>query len=170
MRRGPHARTAGFTLMEMVMVVVVSAVLAGVAVPSLNGLTASQSNVAAARIRTALIYAQEWAMDSGNHTWVAFDANTELVSVYVENPASPGLANRVALTDPLKRGAMTLQLGDAGIGIVTATFAATSEVEFDSLGIPYDRNGGLLATDGTVVVTGGVTVRVTKNTGLVTVD
>ncbi|MHC4822485.1 MAG: hypothetical protein ACYTEP_00525 [Planctomycetota bacterium] len=126
--------------------------------------------MAATRVRTVLIHAQLWAMGSSNDTWVSFNTGTDLVSVYVEDPANPGKANRIALLDPLTRKAMTLQLGLDQAGLESAVFGLTTEVQFDSLGIPYDADGNLLTTDGTVGVTGNITVRVTKNTGLITVD
>ena len=65
---------------------------------------------------------------------------------------------------------MTRQLGAGGIGIESADFGGTTEVQFDSMGTPYDTNGVILAADGTIGVTGGGTVRVTRNTGLITID
>ncbi len=109
-------------------------------------------------------------MGSNNDTWVAFDVATDLVSVFVEDPNNPGKANRLPMTDPLTRSAMSLQLGADGAGIESADLGGTTEVQFDSLGIPYDTNAVPLSADGTIGVTGGGTVRVTRNTGLVTVD
>ena len=160
----------GFTLIELTMILVVVSVLAGMAVTSLSSFTSSRQNVAAARIRTALVFAQEWALGTGNDTWAAFDVGSDLVSLYVEDPGNPGKANRLTLTSPLTRSAMTLQLGDSGVGLASVSMGGTTEVQFDSSGIPYDTNGVILSADGTVGVTGGGTVRVTKNTGLVTVD
>lgn len=160
----------GFTLTELTMVLLVVSILAGMAVTSLSSLSSASENVAAARIRTALVFAQEWAMGTGNDTWAAFDVGSDLVSIYVEDPGNPGKANRLAMTDPLTRSAMTLQLGASGVGLVSVSMGSTTEVQFDSSGIPYDSNGVILSADGTVGVTGGGTVRVTKNTGLVTVD
>ncbi len=109
-------------------------------------------------------------MGSSNATWVSFDTGSDLVSLYVEDPANPGKAGRVTLADPLTRGPMTLQLGTDGVGLESAAFGATAEVQFDSLGTPHDGNGTNLASDGTVSITGGTTVRVSRETGLVSVD
>jgi prepilin-type N-terminal cleavage/methylation domain-containing protein len=164
------SRVTGFTLTELALTLVVVAILSGMAVTSLSGLASARQNVAATRVRTALVHAQEWAMGSHNKTWVAFDAASDLVSVYVEDPSNPGKANRLALSDPLTRSAMTIQLGSDGVGIDSASFGGTVEVQFDPAGSPSDANGNALAADGTVGVSGGGTIRVTRNTGLVTVD
>ncbi len=149
---------------------VLLAVLAGMSVASLSWLGSARQNLATIRVRTSLVFAQEWALDSGNRTWVVFDVPSDLMTVYVEDPVHPGKANRLNMTDPLTRSTMTLALGANGVGIESANIAGTAEVEFDSQGAPHDASGTRLANDGTVGVTGGGTVRITRNTGLVTVD
>lgn len=168
LRAHPHG--AGFTLTELTLALIVVSILSGMAVTSLSGLESARQNVAATRVRTALVYAQEWARGSHNATWVAFDASSDLVALYVENPANPGRANRLALSDPLTRSPMTIQLGSDGVGIESVSFGRTTEVRFDPSGAPCNAIGSLLAADGTVGLTGGLTIRVTKNTGLVSVD
>jgi prepilin-type N-terminal cleavage/methylation domain-containing protein len=164
-----RTRGAGFTLTELAMTLVVIGILSGVAVTSLSGLAAARQDVTATRVRTALVHAQEWAKGTNNDTWVAFDVASDLVSLYVEDPANPGKANRQALKDPLTRSAMTLQLGSVGVGIDSVAFGSTTEVQFEPSGTPRDANGNLLAADGTVGVTGRV-IRVTKGTGLISID
>ena len=144
--------------------------LSGLAVGSLDGLQGSRQDIAATRVRSMLVYAQGWARDSGNDTWVAFDTGANLVSAFVEDPANPGSANRLTLADPLDRKAMTLALGSDGVGLTSVSFGGTDEVHFDELGAPHDELGSALAADGTVVLSGSRTVRVTRNTGLVTID
>jgi type II secretory pathway pseudopilin PulG len=151
-------------------VMVVIGILSGLAVTSLNGLTTAGQNVAAIRIRTALTHAQLWAMSSGNRTWVAFDVPNEKVSVFVEDPLQPGKANRLPMTDPLTRSSLIVQLGTDSGGLVSALIGSTTEVEFDDSGIPYNANGVALTADGTIGVSGGLTLRITKNTGLITID
>ncbi|MFT5051544.1 MAG: type II secretory pathway pseudopilin PulG [Chlamydiales bacterium] len=170
LREGDRRHSAGFTLAELVGTMLIVGILSGVSVLSLNGLSASQQNVAATRVRTAMIFAQEWAMGSSNDTWVDFDLSGDLVSVYVEDPSNPGKSGRLTMTDPLSRGAMTIQLGSAGVGLESASFGTTTELQFDAEGMPHDGSGGALSSDGTISVTGGIVVRVTRNTGLVTID
>lgn len=146
------------------------ALLAGMAVPSMTGLGGARQDVAASRVRTVLVYAQERAIGASTDTWVAFDKVADKVSAFVEDAANPGKANRLALTDPLTRKALVLDLSTSGVNLATALFNGTSEVQFDELGTPHDASGTPLTSDGRVNLSGGRTVRVTRNTGLITID
>ena len=162
--------SSGFTLIELVVVVTILGVMAAVAGPSLSNLTNSRQGLGATRVRTVLIFAQQTAMASNLDTWVSFDTASEQVSAYVEDPDNLGKANRMAMTDPLSRSALVLLLGGTGPGLSSADFNSTIEVQFDQAGIPYDADGTALSSDGTIGIDGGLTVRVTKTTGLITID
>lgn len=162
--------SSGFTLIELVVVVSLVGVMAAVAGPSLNNLASSQQALGASRVRTVLVFAQQTAMASNLDTWVSFDTSTEQVSAYVEDPDNPGKANRLAMTDPLSLSDLVLQLSDTGPGLSSADFNSTTEVQFDQSGRPFDADGTALSSDGTVGIDGEQTVRVTKTTGLVTID
>ncbi len=153
----------------MVVIVVMSAV----AIPSLSALNDSKDGLASSRVLSALRHAQALAMATNRLTWVVFDTGTDTVSVYAEDPANPGKANRLAATDPLTRGAMSVVLNaDAfdGVSITAVSINGTVEVQFDTLGRPYDTNGVLLAANGTVDLSSGDTITITKVTGLVDVN
>lgn len=170
--RPPPGRpsAAGFTLLELVVVVAVVGVMAAVAGPTLTRLGAARREFLATRVRNVLIYAQETAMTSDVDTWVVFDVDGGSVSAFVEDPDNPGRAGRLALVDPLTRDDLVLDLGDAGSSLTAADFASGDEVQFDQDGAPRGLDGSLLTSDGTVEVGGATTLRVTRNTGLVTVD
>ncbi|MGB0951609.1 MAG: pilus assembly FimT family protein [Planctomycetota bacterium] len=166
MKKAQH----GFSLVELMLMLTVIGILSGVAVASLNGLTSSQQDVAAARVRSAVIHAQLWAISTGDSTWVQFDAGSDLVRLYCEDEGNPGKANRVAMLDPLTRSAMEIHLGNDSSGITSVDFDTTAEVQFDAQGLPYDADGALLTSDGVVGFTGGATLRVTRNTGYIKLD
>lgn len=169
-RRRARQLDQGFTLIELSVVVLLLGVTAAVAVPSLEGLTAARENIAVARIRSVLVHAQEKAMHSNTDTWVCFKAETNSVEVMVEDPADPGFSGRVTLPDPLTRKPMVLDLSDSGASLVSAIGRATAELRFDRMGTPRNKTGLLLESDARIVVSGGSVLRVTRNTGLITVE
>lgn len=165
----PDRASRAFTLIELVAIVAVVGVLAVAAGPSLSGLESTRQDLHAARVQRVLRFAQLTAMSSDLDTWVAFDTSTDTVTAYVEDAENLGKANRLALSDPLTREDLILDL-DAGLGFSAVDMNATTEVRFDQDGAPYDSDGTALPADGTVTMDGGETIRVTKTTGLVTID
>jgi hypothetical protein len=149
---------------------VILAVLAGFGWASLGGLLGARQDLAAVRIRTALTHAQERAMVSNLDTWAVFDTAADNVSLFMEDPDNLGKAGRLRMPDPLTKAVMVVQFGEGGVGLAAAGFNLTTEVRFDQLGIPYDANDVQLPADGTVTLDGGQIIRVTRNTGLVTID
>lgn len=152
MRRPAPARS-GFTLIETVVVLVVLGLLASVAFQSLH-IADEREGLAAERLSADLRYAQSWAMMSRNRTWVVFDTGANRYSLYMENPASPGKAGRVLMTDPLAQAAFQVTFGDeetGGVALASPDFGGKTEVEFDPKGLAYDGDGIALASDGTVL-------------------
>lgn len=169
--RDPSAsRIGGFSLIELVIVVATVSIITGVVSASMKGLLGARQNVAASRVRTALVYAQEWAVGAALDTWVSFDKNTNQVSAFVEDPDKPGKANRVPITDPLTRSDLTVVLDDSEAGLKDVDFQGSDEVRFDERGTPCSAGDIALTADGLVTITGGVVIRVSKNTGLITID
>jgi prepilin-type N-terminal cleavage/methylation domain-containing protein len=165
----PGRASRAFTLIELVAVVAIVGVLAVSAGPSLANLESTRQDLHAARVQRVLRFAQLTAMSSNLDTWVAFDTSTDTVTAYVEDANNLGKANRLALGDPLGREDLVLDL-DSGLGFSAVSMNSTSEVQFDQDGVPYDSDGTELPSDGTVTMDGGEIVRITKTTGLVTID
>jgi len=163
-------RTA-FTLIELITVMVILGIV-GVAVsgPTLSLLDSMRSDAAAARMTSDIRYTQRLALGSGLRTWVSFDAANERYSLFVEDPANPGKAGRVAAANPLDLTTNAIQFGSgpyANVGISSVDMNATTELEFDSVGRPFDADGVALTSVGTVVLTGNVAVQVRPVGGLV---
>lgn len=78
----------GFTLVELVLVIIIAAVLAAVAVPRMVDRRAFQTHGAAAEIRTALRYAQKLAMAKNREVCVT--TTSTALTLMFENPSVPG--------------------------------------------------------------------------------
>lgn len=161
-------RGGGFTLMELVAVLVIVAVLAAVAVPSLDAIDETRAAMAAKQLLRDLTFARQRAVATGTVTWVVFDTDAHTWSVLGEDPSAPGRAGATVLADPAT-GRDHVQRLDAGsfigVGISSAVFDDDVEVGFDWLGRPLNVAETPLAADGEVTLTAGHIVRVTAVTG-----
>src|SRR5436190_22792948 len=91
LRRCPNL-DGGFTLIELIAVMGITAILAVVAIPTLSSVATNRSMIAGKQILRDISFARERAMLTGTRCWVTFNTTTDTYSVLAENPASPGRA------------------------------------------------------------------------------
>ena len=159
----------GWTLIKLVVGIAVAAILASFAIPTYR-IDATRLDAAVRRVQSDIRYAQQLSMSTRRHTWVAFDTATDVYRMWIEDPAQLGKANRIAVTDPVDRAAfeVTLGVGEySGVGLVSANFDSSTELEFDSIGTPMDGNSVALSSAGSVTLSGGRQVVVEPNSGAV---
>ena len=154
-------RPGGFTLMELIVVMVILAIAAAVAVPMAVS-TGDMQVIAAARLLSAdLQYAQSEAVTAQQPVTVEFTPSEETYGLVWTNTSAP-------LIHPMTKGAYTVDFrsrdGFADLDLVSVSFGGGSSVVFDELGAP-DEEGDVTLQAGTHVyqvslasVTGKVTV------------
>lgn len=164
---------AGFTLTELIMVVVILGVLAVAAIPIINNFVEAWRPDAARMIQANLRYAEELAVTSNRHTRIAFNVAGNSYTITQETSAGSGtyanIANPATKENPFTVDFDTLSEFQ-GITISAVSFDGQTTLEFDSLGRPYSVSGStptLLAANGSITLNGALTITVTKNTGLV---
>lgn len=176
-------KKSAFTLLELVVTLVITAVTAVVAIPVAGSSNAMQVKLAADGVANHLHYAQQLAMTTRKPHGVSFDTGTETYQVYYES--SMGGAETI-LTDPLKPENLVIDLKKdpfKTVNINTATFSnsggsiTNNKVIFETqYGIPKVDNNSATPPDvatGTVTLSrGGITrtVTVEPTTGKVTVQ
>ncbi len=123
----------GFTLVELLIVLVVGMILAGTVIPAASTLD-DQVLLADANVLVAdLEFAQARAVATGQSHRILFDPDAE--SYTVESP--PG----TILDEPLSRRPWHRRLAEKGnTGIGTVNFGGTNAILFDAAGTP--DNGG----------------------------
>jgi len=158
----------GFTLAELMAVMVITSVLIAAAVPTLNSFGDTRAAAAGKQALRDLSFARQNSMATGTVTWVVYGVSSESWKIMVEDPANPGRANRVALVDPAtnRDHLMTIDTGAfAGVDILAANFDGNAEVGFDWLGQPFNQAETALAAQGVLTLTGGHVVNVAVASG-----
>ncbi len=147
---------------------VIVGILAGAAVSVALRVEGVRAAAAADGLVAHLRYLQGVALAKNLRTWIAFDVAANEYRGYEEDPANPGRAGRLPAIDPLTRKTMRIDLEEGflrGLRLATAAINGDTELSFDSFGVPRDRNGTPLATQGTITFAGGGSVTISPETG-----
>lgn len=152
-------RSGGFTMVELIVVMVILAILAVVVIPYAVGYSGLRARSAARMVMADLEYAQSEAIVTQVPVTVTFDVASD--SYTVSNASGP-------LIHPITKSAYEVRLdqsrGMSDVTIASASFGVGSAVTFDVLGAPD--------SSGTVAVAAGADtyyVTVKPVTGRVTV-
>jgi prepilin-type N-terminal cleavage/methylation domain-containing protein len=157
----------GFTLVELVMVIVLIGILVAVASPRLPSLTGTKAAPFADKLRADIRYAQDLAMTQGMRSRVNFSSTSYAI-------LSSTTTTCTAFVSPTTGGPWTITLNSGAYAGITLSLPAITCLEYDSLGRPYDCTGignvcssALLITAMSVGVNPGGSVSVSAQTGAV---
>jgi len=161
---------SGFTLVELIMVILILSIAAAMVLPMASSAGSVQLRAAANMVAADLEYAKSMAISRGQAYSILFDKNNETYRVQDHN--------EVDILHPVKKGLPYLvDFPHEGrlsrVTIDNAVFNGTSRVAFDYLGTPYDDNGASLNAAGSVILKAGgdtMTVKVEPVTGFITVN
>ena len=162
----------GFTLVEIIVVMVVTGLMAMVAAAALNSIGGGRAAAAARLIQRDLTFARQRAIATGTRVWIPIDVGADSYRLLAENPDSPGRAGALAINDPGTGRAFLEQLNDGAfvdVQIVSASFDGAAEIGFDWLGRPLGTTETALTADGSVVLNHGYSIMVDAGSGHVTI-
>jgi len=150
-------KSNGFTMIELLIVVVIIAIAAMTAIPMMSSAGSVQIRSAANMVAADLEYAKSMAIARGQKFSVVFDKNTDSYSV--RDQAGNVIAH------PVKKGFnYVIGFRDKGLDKVDITdvdFDGTSKVKFDYLGSPYNGNNNPLNKGIIKLRAGGTTMTIT---------
>jgi MSHA pilin protein MshC len=162
---------SGFTLVELIAVLVLTGILAGVAIPAIGSISSTRVAAAQRQIQRDLSYARERAAMTGARTWAVFSLASNAYSILGEPVGQPGRANAITLTDPATGRGYITSIGQEfpTAALQSVSFDGGAEVGFDWRGAPLNQGAGSLSAPGIVTITGNRTVTIRPGSGLVTV-
>lgn len=152
---------AGFTLVEVMLMIVIGIILASVALPNVSSLDDQHVAGAARVLQADLEFARARALATSQLHRVSFDAQLERYTV--ESP--PGTVLDEPLTKKPWQRKLASRSGGPSLGIASANFDSQAAVVFDAAGRP--------SSAGVVVLQGGkfqAKITVTAITGEVTLE
>ena len=148
MKKCNFRATRGFTLVEILAVVVILGIASAIIIPQMGTRDDMRAAAAARRLIADLIYAQNQAITTGRWVYVKFDVANNKYTLL--STASSG--GDVALTNPITQTTFTQQFGAAAqgwqnISISSAVFNGADvafrpmyTIAFDEIGSPYVFN------------------------------
>ncbi len=150
--------TGGFTLVELIVVIIILGILALMVIPNMSNSDSLKARAAARMVMADLEYAQSQAIVSQQQTTITFNVPAD--SYTVSNASGP-------LIHPITKNTYAISLnqgsGMNNVTIASAGFGAGSAVTFDALGAPDNS--------GTISIVAGATtyyVAVAPVTGRIT--
>jgi prepilin-type N-terminal cleavage/methylation domain-containing protein len=165
--------TGGFTLIEILMVVVILGIASAVIVPQIGTRNDLKVAAAARMVMADLIYAQNRSIASQQMHCVKFDAAAEQYGVVTADDTDTYVTHPITKDNYLQSFGSTPGLED--VVIESVNFDAQSMIGFDELGTPYAVGGeggpAALAAAGTIVIRSGdysLTISVEPFTGEIT--
>lgn len=168
----PHSRTGtsrcGFTLAEVVVVMVLTTIVAAAAIPSVLSLLSTRGKVAARQVARDLTFARQRAIATSRTIWVVFNPSLDEYTMLEEPAGSGGRSAATALIDPATGVAFRQRFNRNEFGAIDMTAAGISggsEVGFDWRGRPKVNDATFLSSTATITLT-GATVSIEPETGL----
>lgn len=164
---------SGFTLIEILMVVVIIGIASAVILPQMNSRDDQRAASAARGLMADLLYAQNRSIAYQARHYVQFNTATNSWQVLSDAGGSPG----TVLTHPVNGTPYTVTVGTgalARVNLNSVSFDGNNTISFDAMGVPYSwsaTGGNVALTTGSVVFKAGnytLTVNVAPYSGEIT--
>jgi len=156
-------RESGFTIVELVAVIVITGIIAAIAAPRFIGMDAFDARGSYSTLVSALRFAQKTAIAQRATVCVNVDPATKIVTLTYRNSADCSLASTGSVADPATQAAYSKTLSNN----VTIT-ASAGTIGFDGLGRPVPNATATFTVKNAVVASESTrTITVEAETGYV---
>lgn len=155
---GPDSRNSGFSLIEVILVMMIIGIITVMSIPKVFGLIGSVSEKAVSeRLIEDLSYIRNYAIANHDTTWLVVSVAQNQYGLYV----GPSSGSRTLIPDPQTGASAVLDLDNDydNVSITSANFGGGSEVSFNYWGVP--------SSGGTLVLNGNRTITLIAETGMV---
>jgi type II secretory pathway pseudopilin PulG len=155
----------GFTIVEMVMVIVLTLILMAASVKGLQGIGAWRSAAAVQRVQADVLYARNQALLSARRTLCVFDPDSHSYEIQQEAAPASGPISATLIDHPLTSEPWQVALQDLP-GSISISSAPTPTFGFGADGIPVGISGARLGSDIDLTFGNGATLTVFAGSGL----
>lgn len=170
----PDNHYLGFTLVELLIVIVIIAIAALTAIPMMSSAASVQIRSAANMLTADLEYAKSMSISRGQNYSVVFDKTTESYQIFkdqggtlvpIEHPVKKGFDYKVDFSSDSRLDKVVIDDADFDPD-------SSNTIKFDYLGSPYNGNNTPLNSGVINLQAGGTTatVRVEAVTGFISID
>jgi prepilin-type N-terminal cleavage/methylation domain-containing protein len=175
------AAPAGFTLVEILLVVIILGIASALLVPQIGERSDLQAASAARVIMSDLLYAQNHAIATQQYQYVTFNVPNQKYTLYSGTSSGPGtiLTHPVYLTNYVMNFGASGQNSFPNVTLVSANFGNNQPtIAFDSQGVPYyytaaNSTNTAISGLGVVQISSGnysLTINVAQDTGDISVQ
>jgi Tfp pilus assembly protein FimT len=161
---------SGFTLIELIMIILVIAILGGFMSVGLSGLATSRLDQAVRKVVGDLRYAQQLAISTQSRHGMTVNSTAQYT--IHRDPADTAITNAVSVGGPFVVAFDSYQQGQlSGVRLASATpfcGGANGIIEFNSIGAPTNTGGTVLTCNSSLTLnySGNTrTITIQQNTG-----
>ncbi|MCC7351867.1 MAG: prepilin-type N-terminal cleavage/methylation domain-containing protein [Phycisphaerales bacterium] len=167
----------GFTLIEILVVVVILGIASAVILPSISSRDDLKVAAAARIVMSDLIYAQNQAITNQKLCFIQFDKVAGKYTLYDAMSPATILQHPINHTDYVEKFGSSASAGLTGITLTDATFDGKLTLAFDEMGSPrvYDSGTGTTSvlSSGSITLTCGsnsLTLSIEPYTGEISIQ
>jgi prepilin-type N-terminal cleavage/methylation domain-containing protein len=158
---------AAFTLVELLVVITLTLILAGAAVGTLSGATTWRTRAGVRRIEADVACARSYALLTGCRTLWAYTTSTATYELQQEQAPRTGAISATVINHPLTSAAWRVRVSDLG-GLQISSFGSLGATSFGfgADGRPISTAGAVLSNNVDITFQNGTVLTIYAGSGV----